>query len=293
MPRLPVVLLAAALLLPAAAATAQEGRPPAKDAPPTVASIVEDLKSDNADTRRAAAEKAAADPSPELTAPLVRALSDGDLQVRIEVITALARRTEDRARRTAAEALVARLSRPAVKDDPLESARLVEALHDLAQPLSIKPLLEGIREESTLDDVKARLRAVANVPSAEAVEALIRFGASRGRSGRGVWAGALRLALVYALRVDVGGADPDHWRAWWREHEKGFDFAAAAADRAREREAAAEKERLRKEAEEKREKAKEERERRQREKEEKEREKKEGGGETPPPAEPPKPPSLL
>ena len=68
------------------------------------------------------------------------------------------------------------------------------------------------------------------------------FSAARGWHGNAGFRAPLRQALAYALRVDMGDADPDRWRAWWRENEKTFDFAAAAAARAEERQAAADKE---------------------------------------------------
>jgi len=128
-----------------------------------------------------------------------------------------------------------------------ERLRVIGALHDLAQPSSVKVLMDDIKVETDLDEVKERLRAVANIPVENAVEELIRFAAAHGRGQGSNWRAPLREALRYALRYDAGNSDPDTWRAWWRENRKGFDFLAAAADRARERKEEAEKDEKRKE----------------------------------------------
>jgi hypothetical protein len=93
--------------------------------------------------------------------------------------------------------------------------------------------------------VHERLRAVANVPSADAIEALIAYG-SRGRRGSHARAQTAR-ALQYATGVKIGG-DPDKWRDWWRENKDSFDFEAAFAARRGKEQAQADKERRREEA---------------------------------------------
>ena len=224
-----------------------EPAPPQKPAPTETRDLLAMMKSADPVLRRAGAAEAAADPDPSLTAPLAKLLNDEALEVRLAAAASLARRTDDAARRTAAAAAADRLARLGEKGDPAEREALVAALHDLAQPSAVKALLDGIQAATAREEVAARLRAVGNVPAAEAVEGLIDF-LARGR-GRGDWNQSARLALRYALRTDAGGADPDLWRAWWRENRRGFDFAAAAADRARERDEAAERERRRREAE--------------------------------------------
>jgi len=217
--------------------------------PTKTADLVELLKGKDPAVRKAALEEAAKSQAPEILAPVERLLADEDLEVRRAAAAVLAGRTDDGAKRTAASALGERLRSMGEKGDAAERVGLANALHDLAQPASVKVLLDGIKGETPREEVEARLHAVGNIPSKEAVEGLIDFTASVGRGQRGDWHAAARGALKYALRTDVGGADPDLWRAWWREHGKEFDFKAAAAARVEERAAAAEKERKKKERE--------------------------------------------
>jgi hypothetical protein len=233
--------LIAALAL---AALAQQAGPE----PTKTADLVEMLKGKDPAVKRAAAEEAAGSQAAELLVPLSRLLGDEDLEVRRAAVLALAARTEEGAKRTAASALGERLRSMGEKGEPGERIALADALHDLAQPGSVKILMDGIKTDTAREEVEARLHAVGNIPTREAVEGLIDFTASVGRGKRGDWHAAARSALKYAVRYDVGGPDPDLWRAWWRDHGKEFDFKAAAASRAEERAAAAEKERKKKEA---------------------------------------------
>jgi hypothetical protein len=91
-----------------------------------------------------------------------------------------------------------------------------------------------------MEELVARMHAIANLPSKDAVEEIIQFRASgRRRAGPAEGPGGenrgkiARDAFAYAVGVDVG-QDPDAMRTWWKEHEKGFDFQAAAERRARE-----------------------------------------------------------
>ncbi len=235
--------------------------------PAKPADLVEMMKGKDPAVKRAAAEEAARNQAPELLPPLARLLGDDDLEVRRAAAAALAARTDDAAKRTAASALGERLRSMGEKGDLGERIALADSLHDLAQPGSVKVLLDGIKGDTAREEVEARLHAVGNIPVKEAVEGLIDFAASVGRGKRGDWHAAARAALKYALRYDVGGADPDLWRAWWREHGKEFDFQAAAASRAEERRLAAEKARKKKEAEERAEEKRKAREEKKKEKE--------------------------
>jgi hypothetical protein len=226
----------------------KEGETPSGAAGGTkTADLLEMLKSKDAAIREAAAKEAARDADPAVTVPLARLLVDPVAEVRLAAIGSLGARADDAAKRTAAAALADRLRSLGEKGGSDERLALAGALHDLAQPPSVKVLMDGIKTGTPIEEVEARLRAVGNVPAKEAVEALIDFAASCGRGKRGDWHAAVRTALKYALRTDVRSADPDLWRAWWRENERTFDFARAAKEREEERAAAAEKERKRKE----------------------------------------------
>jgi HEAT repeat protein len=200
-----------------------------------VDALVERLKSADADERRGAAALALSEQDGKVTAALVRALTDADSQVRRAVIAALAARTEEHAKKDASAALLARTDRLVQYADlQVELIAVLGALHDLAQPTIVAPLVHSIdlerREPAILE---ARLRAIANVPTAQAIESLIDVMARGGR-GNAWWKREVRGALMYATGQKFG-ADPDVWRKWWREEGKGFDFAAAAARRAKER----------------------------------------------------------
>ena len=227
--------------------------PPAPDKPSektpeqALQDLLERLKSKDLETRRSAAEESVSNLAPELTGLLMRLLVDEDAHIRYVAVASLGKRGDEKSKRTAAGALEACLVRLGEAGDAGEKLLLVESLHDLAQESSIKPLIDGIKNETPKEEVEARLHAVGNVPSREAIESLINFAAACGRGRRADWHQSVRSALRYAARTDVGGADPDLWRQWWRNNEKRFDFAGAAEDRARERAAADEKERRKKE----------------------------------------------
>ena len=107
--------------------------------------------------------------------------------------------------------------------------KILAVLHDLAQPTTLKPLLDGIVIEIDLDELAGRLKAVAAIPTPEAIEEIIQFG-SRGRHGLDRWRRLSTEAFNYATGAGLG-TDPDAWRAWWKDHQKGFDFKAAALRR--------------------------------------------------------------
>ena len=186
--------------------------------------------------RRTAAEEAAAEHDPRVSAALVKAATDGDRGVRLAVAAALGARTVEAARKDAATALLSRIDRLVQYADMQdELVQVLGALHDLALPSTVAPIANGIdltrREPAILE---ARLRAIANVPAGEAVTELISLLAKGGRAGNAWWKRFVRDALVYATGEKFG-PDPDAWRAWWKEKEKTFDHAAAAARRAKER----------------------------------------------------------
>lgn len=226
--RVAVLVLSFALCAAAVPARADEEPAP----PPDADAVVEGLKSDEDAARLAAAEQALGVADDAVTRPLVRLLTDDRFEIRAAAVRALGARSAEKAKKEAAKALCARipkLSRNAV--DEGELALVVQALHDLAQPSSVGPLLEDVEDSATEDLYRARVMAVANVPHADAIEALINHLARR---GRGKW-GGMKRCVIEALRDATGeklGADPDAWRAWWRDAKRTFDFEAAAQRRA-------------------------------------------------------------
>jgi hypothetical protein len=175
--------------------------------------------------------------------------------VRLAATAALAARTTPESKRRAATALVERSKalQQALEKDLTRKAELmatIQGLHDLAQEASVDPLLDGIDLGVDLEIVGARAMAVANIPSPKAIEGLIDFMGRRHRDGTGIRA-QLTKALTYATGVK-GGNDPDTWRAWWKAAKVGFDFEAAAAERAKARAAKDERTPKKKDAKEKR-----------------------------------------
>ena len=215
--------------------------------------VKEALADRDAAVRLAAARAAAGLQDHALTSPLVKLLKDDEGPVREAAIEALAGRVAEKERKAAAKGLAARIA-PLARDEVARDELLlvVGALHDLAQPTTIKALMDvGVNDDRQI--VKARAMAVANVPHADAIDALLKLG-SKGRRHTG-WIGIARDALTYATGVRMRG-DADQWLQWWRDAKDGFSFEAAAKRRADERDAqarkAARKEEQRRKAEEKR-----------------------------------------
>lgn len=219
-------------------ALAVAGRARAEDAlPHDVEAAVQGMASDERTARQAAAESALALQHGALLAPLIKLLKDEYRVVREAAIQALAAREPKDERTKAARAIEARLKDlDRAKDAPEESAVVVQALHDLAQPTSIAPLLDALEPTTETDVAGARLMAVGNVPTKEAVEELIGY-AARGRRGEHHRAAAIR-ALQYATGVKLSNLDA--WHRWWSENKRTYDPQAAAAARqvARDEEAA-------------------------------------------------------
>jgi len=166
-----------------------------------------------------------------LLAPLTRALKDRDPAVRIAAVEALAAREDEAQRKKAASALVGRLKILEKKDEETPSEeikKVVTALHDLAQPSTIKALL-SIPHDSDRGLARDRLMAAANAPSKEAIDRLIQFGSSGSRRQR--WRRQMTiLALRYATQEQVSGGI-DEWRKWWKENRRAFDTEVAAKRR--------------------------------------------------------------
>lgn len=247
---------------PPGAKRAEPGKDAAGDAgrdaapAPTVDQLVADMNDDKFVIKRidaAAAAKSVQDP--KVLPPLVKLLKDEHTEVRSLAVAALGARREPEQQKKAAEALASRLKSLADKPEfGVERTQIAHALHDLAQPVSVEALLADIEAGMGLDEVEARCRAVGNVASPKAIEALIGLMQKGRRDGSG-WRACCAKALEYATGERMGN-DPDQWRAWWKDHEKTFDFELAADRRRREAEAKAEKEQQRQKAKERREKGK-------------------------------------
>jgi HEAT repeat protein len=192
-----------------------------------------------------AARTAASNHHALLTAPLTRLLKDKDARVRSAAISALGRRDDPKAQKKAASALAARLRPLDGKEERTEELMaVIQALHDLAQPSTIKALLD-IKSGTDRETAVARARAVANVPSKEAIERLIQFG-YKDRKGSGQTRKVATTALAYATQTKVRGGI-EQWRQWWSDNEDTFDIDAAAEKRANQRTEQKEREAKRKE----------------------------------------------
>jgi hypothetical protein len=228
-PALALALVAGLVI--SAPAIAEDRPAPDAAAEVDIEDVVERLKSKESDQRLAAATEAEKIADDAVTKPLARLLTDDEFVVRAAAIRALATRTTDRGRKDAAKALGVRLGKIAkAAHGEGEQLLVIEALGKLAQPSSIKPLFDGITDETSEEVFGARMQAVAGIPDAEAIEELIKFLSAR---GRGKWAGRKR-SVINALQTATGerfGGDPDEWRSWWKENRKTFDFEAAAERR--------------------------------------------------------------
>lgn len=206
-----------------------------------IVALLTRLKDDQpADVRLAAVKEAAGTDDPRLIAPLGKLLKAPEEDVRLATVTALAARTMPDTKKRAGAALLERSKalQQALEKDVTRKAELVavvKGLHDLALESTVDGLLDGVEPGVDLDVVEARTMAVANVPSAKAIEGLIDLMARRHRDGTGIRGHAAK-ALTYATGVRQAN-DPDAWRSWWKDVKGSFDFEAAAAERAKAREA--------------------------------------------------------
>jgi len=193
------------------------------------------IRSKDHDDRIAAIRESASVHHPAVVGPLTKCLKDKDIVVRFEAIAALGLRDDPKDRKKAAQALAQRIKpldgNEAARDELL---KVVTALHDLAETVSIKPLLSDMKENyKDREMMRARLLAVGNVPHADAIDAIIKFAAAGGR-GHKRHRDAARAAIVYATGERNKG-DVDAWRSWWKDNKRTFDFEAAAEKRAAER----------------------------------------------------------
>lgn len=192
--------------------------------------------------REEALEAAKANQHALVTAAVVKRLGDDYFELRETAIEILAAREADACKRVAAQGLAARLAKLPGSDRQEERLLVIDGLRRLAQVTSLKALADDIDIKMDAEELGARTMAIANVPDAKAIELLIDL---RSRAGRHAANGAnhsatlLRKALTSAIGQDLGG-DTDAWRIWWKDHEKDFDFQAAA-ERRRAAEAKADK----------------------------------------------------
>lgn len=196
------------------------------------------------EVRLAALKEAAETEDPRLVAPVGKLLKAGEEAVRLAAVTALSSCRFEESKRKAATLLLERSKAVTVafEKDVTRKAELLAiltGLHDLAEESTIDGLLDGIEAGVDLDVTLARAMAVANVPSAKAIEGLIGYMARRHRDGTGIRA-ELTKALTYATGVK-GANDDDAWRSWWKDAKATFDFQAAYAARERARAAKAAK----------------------------------------------------
>ena len=183
--------------------------------------------------------EAANEQSKSLTASLVKLTKHKNPAIRQTAIACLGGRTDVAAKKKAASSLAARL-KPLSKDphDKTEILLVIQALHDLAQPTTIKALLDT-PNDAERDVREARAMAVANVPSKEAIERLIQYGYKdrRGEARtRDIAVRALRYATQDNTKRGIEG-----WRKWWSDNKKSFDPESAADKRQEARDAKAEK----------------------------------------------------
>ncbi len=240
--------LVAALSL-STVALAEDPVPPAKPEPPKAepATVLGLLKSKEPSDRLAGARDARSAQDDSLVAPLIALLGDPDSETRRAAIDALGARESSGSVKRAAASLASHLGRLGKKAEAEVEAEIIataNALGTLAQPSSVDVLLSDIAVETAPDVVKARLLAVANIPTAEAIEGLIAFLARRGRGANDLQGHHARAALKWATG-ESRGVDPDVWRSWWKDAKKEFDFKAAAERRAKARAEQEEKDRRR------------------------------------------------
>ena len=199
-----------------------------------IADLVARLKSEDVDGRRQAVAEAKREQAPAVTAELVRRIPDADEKVRIAAIAALGARTETAARKDAAGHLASRLARVTKNEQREERFAALRALHDLAQPSTLKALEDGVALDMEPEELALRLRAIANLPCDDAIEWLIKARSSSGRggrAGRGYGGRMMRDAWEYATGQPRPSNDPDAWRTWWSERKDSWDHSEALARR--------------------------------------------------------------
>lgn len=241
MTRTATALLFAGLLFAGSAPTALAEDPPAAVAMDPGA-IVEGLGSDEISARVTAAEAASGTQDAKVEKALLKALDDDVLQVRAAVIEALAARAGASSKKTAAKALARRMAKLRKSDENLsEELLVIDALRKLAQKDTIDALVDDVGIDTPSEIAEARMMAVANVPDAKAIEALIGVLQKGRRRGRGNHPEYASRALQSATGERFG-RDPDKWREWWKGAEDGFDFVAASKRRADQEDRQAERE---------------------------------------------------
>jgi hypothetical protein len=218
-----------------------------REGPPRgVTEVLKDLKGKDREARLAALDEARELQDKAISSQLLKMSKDRDLEVRLAAVDALRDRSAKADRLRAAQTLAGRLAALAGKVEHEEEYRLtISVLHDLAQPVAIRALLDLDVEEDP-ETARERLMAVANVPHADAIEGLIAFAAKGRKRGRN----QQRQLAFQALRYATGQkfpADPDAWRSWWNEVKRDYDFTLAAARREELREK--EREKLRRQEE--------------------------------------------
>jgi len=207
-------------------------------------SILDQLASSEDQTVLNGLLEASGNQSKTLTSPVCKLLRHKNPAVRQSAIEVLGGRSDLGCQKKAASALIARVEPLAEKEeDKAECEKVLKALHDLAQPATIKPLLslkstlpKEIREQAAM--------AVANVPTKEAVDRLIQYG-YKDRRGSGRTRDIAVRALRYATQEQMKGGI-EEWRKWWSDNEASFDPIAAADKRKAAASAAAEKRERRK-----------------------------------------------
>jgi hypothetical protein len=209
----------------------------AADAQKAAAALVERMGSADAETKKKAFGDALDVQHALVTAALVKSLNDPDQATRTAAIAGLAARNDEAGKKAADAGLSSRLER-IVKKAELASERLalISALGHLAQPSALKALTAETGFDVPDDELRARLLAVANLPCKEAVEAIIKFALTSGRAGDGQDERRRTAAAAFSSATGQDmGHDAIKMKNWWKEHEKDFDFKAAAERRAKDR----------------------------------------------------------
>jgi len=227
-------------LLLVAAPWAQAEESEAKQRKQAAKVIAAKLASKNDEEVFTGLHEAALNQDSALTAPITRLLKSKNPAVRYGAIETLATRSVESEQKKAARSLAARLKPLADKEDNREELlKVISALHDLAQPSTIKALLDSKNEEDR-EVRQARAMAVANVPTKEAIERLIQYG-YKDRKGAGRTRDIATKALAYATGARVKGSI-EGWRKWWSDNKKDYDPFVAADARAEKRAANAARE---------------------------------------------------